>query len=386
MKNALRLLALAALATVFALPAYAQDAAATPAAGPCTTEAEAKAALYKKFLDNYRGTPEQQKAASETGKEYITKYGTCPDAADQKVTTFVQNWVNKYDAVAREFAFTKAVNENPAEAFRLGRDRTTANPDDLKTYLQLVAAGLKNAQSGNKSLNAESANAARQALKLIEAGKTSDIWLPFKSQQEAAPGLNYYLGFFTLENSPAEAATYLQKAAQSNSSYGKEPTTYEFLAAAYINGELKALAAEWKTKYEGKEATPESEAHYNKINAVTDRVVDAYARAVALTPAGDAAKAARTAKLEQFYKPRHNDSTAGMNEMVAGILSKPLMLPGMEPKPPAPPADSTGTNGTNGATTPAAGQPAGATAKPASTTTTAPAAKPAPTPTKPPRS
>ena len=41
MKNALRLLALAALATVFALPAYAQDPAATPAAAPTGPCAEA---------------------------------------------------------------------------------------------------------------------------------------------------------------------------------------------------------------------------------------------------------------------------------------------------------------------------------------------------------
>src|SRR5687768_10315448 len=103
MKNALRLLALAALATVFALPAYAQDATATPAAGPCTTEAEAKAALYKRFLDNYKGTPEQQKTASDTGKEYMSKFGTCPDEPDKKVATFIQNWVDKYDKVAAEF-------------------------------------------------------------------------------------------------------------------------------------------------------------------------------------------------------------------------------------------------------------------------------------------
>ena len=378
---------MAALATMFALPAYAQDATATPAAGPCTTEAEGKAALYKKFLDNYKGTPEQQKTASETGKEYIAKYGTCPDDADKKVATFVQNWVNKYDKAAADFAFTKAANENPAEAFRLARDRAAANPDDLKLYLQLVAAGLKSALSGNKSLNAEAANAARKALALVEQGKTSDDWLPYKSQQEAAPGLNYHLGFFTLDSSPAEAATYLQKAAQSNSSFGKEATTYDFLAKAYVDNELMKLGAEWKAKYEGKEATPESEAHYNKINAVTDRIIDALARAAALTPAGPA-KTARMAKLEQFYKPRHNDSTTGMNDLVASVLSKPLMMPGQEPKP-APPADATGANGTGGATTPAttpaAGPTAGATAKPASTTTTTPAAKPAPTPSKPPR-
>ncbi|HEX8187784.1 MAG TPA: hypothetical protein VF586_05500, partial [Pyrinomonadaceae bacterium] len=83
---------------MFTLPSYAQDAAAqTPAAGPCTAEAEAKGALYQKFLASYKGTPDQQKAAAETGREYLSKYGTCPDEADKKVAAFVQNWVGKYD-------------------------------------------------------------------------------------------------------------------------------------------------------------------------------------------------------------------------------------------------------------------------------------------------
>lgn len=379
MKNALRLLALAALATVFALPAYAQDTTATPAAGPCTTEAEAKAALYKKFLDNYKGTPDQQKAAYESGKEYLSKYGTCPDDADKKVATFIQNWIGKYEKAIVEFNCTKAVNDTPAQAFQACQPLLAANPDNLKVHLQLVTAGLKNAQAKNTSTNAEAANVARKALALLEQGKTSDVWLPFTSQAEAAPGLNYYLGFFTLENSPAEAAKYLVKAAQSTSSFAKEPSTYDFLAVAYFNNEFKPLAAEYKSKYEGKEATPESEALLNKINAVTHRIVDAYARAVALSPAGPA-KDDRKSKLTQFYKQLHDGSDAGMNELIAGILAKPIMLPGQEPAPP-PPATSTSANGTDGAATPAAG----ATAKPASTTTPTPPAKPAATPTKPPR-
>jgi hypothetical protein len=384
MKNALRLLALAALATVFALPAYAQDTTATPAAGPCTTEAEAKAALYKKFLDNYKGTPDQQKAAYESGKEYLSKYGSCPDDADKKVATFIQNWIGKYEKAIVEFNCTKAVNDTPAQAFQACQPLLAANPDNLKVHLQLVTAGLKNAQAKNTSTNAEAANVARKALALLEQGKTSDVWLPFTSQAEAAPGLNYYLGFFTLENSPAEAAKYLVKAAQSTSSFAKEPSTYDFLAVAYFNNEFKPLAAEYKSKYEGKEATPESEALLNKINAVTHRIVDAYARAVALSPAGPA-KEDRRGKLTQFYKQLHDGSDAGMNELIAGILAKPIMLPGQEPAPP-PSAISTSANGTDGAATPAAGQPAaGATAKPASTTTPTPPAKPAATPTKPPR-
>ncbi|HEY0169951.1 MAG TPA: hypothetical protein VGB98_02790 [Pyrinomonadaceae bacterium] len=378
MKNAFRLLALAALVTVFALPAYAQDAAATPAAapaGPCT-EADAKAAQYKKFTDNFKGTPEQQKAAYEAGKEYLSKYGSCPEAGDVQIAKYIQNWTTKYEGATVEFNFTKAVNENPTQAFQLSRDLLAKNPDNLKIYLQLVVAGLKNAQAKNNSTNAQAADAARRALALVEQGKTSDVWLPFTSQQEAAPGLNYYLGFFTLENSPAEAAKYLVKAAQTPSSFSKEPSTYDFLAAAYYNSEFKPLAAEYKAKYEGKEATPESEALLNRINAVTHRIVDAYARAVALSPAG-AAKDDRRAKLSPFYKQLHDNKEDGLNELVSGILSKPVMLPGQEPAPVASPS-TTGANGAGGATTattPASAQPAaGTTARPAATTPAKPAA------------
>lgn len=397
MKNVLRLLVFAALVTVFALPSYAQDAAAaqTPAAGPCTAEAEAKGALYQKFLASYKGTPEQQKTAYDIGKEYLSKYGTCPDDADKKVSSFIQNWVTKYEKAILEFNCKKAVNESPGTAFTACKPFVDANPDNTNAYLLLVNAGLKNVQAKNKATNAEAANAARRALQLIEQGKNPDAWAPLPSQAEAVPALNYYIGVFTFDNAPAEAAIYLVKAAQSNSSFAKEPTTYEYLAAAYYNNEFTPLAAEYKAKCEGKEATPECDTLFNKINAVTHRIVDAYARALALSPAG-AAKDDRRKKLSTFYKQLHDGKEDGMNELVAGILAKPIMLPGKEPPPP-PPTTSTadGTNGTGAATTPTT--PAGGTvpAKPATPPagTTVPA-KPAATPTpkpvtpaqKPPRS
>src|SRR3982751_4758120 len=119
MKNALRLIIMAALTAAFALTAFAQTATPTPAAGgPCTTEVEAKAALYKKFLDSYKGTPDQQKAANDAGNEYLTKYGNCPDDSDKQITAFIQKWVTKYEAASKDFNCTKAVNDNPAQALQ----------------------------------------------------------------------------------------------------------------------------------------------------------------------------------------------------------------------------------------------------------------------------
>jgi hypothetical protein len=402
MKNAFRLLALAALATVFAFPAYAQDAAATPAAtptGPCA-EADAKAAVYKKFTDNFKGTPDQQKVAYESGKEYLSKYGACSDETDKQIATYVQNWVGKYEKAVVEFNCTKAANDNPAQAFEACRPLLTANPENVRVRLALVGAGIKSNSTGSKALNAQAAAEARTTLQLIESGKTSDTWAPFANQQDALMGLRYYIAAWTYDTTPDEAATQLLKVAQSTSIFAKEPATFQLLGAAYYNGELKKLADQYKTLYEGKEETPESAALFNKINGVLDRVIDAYARAVALSNAnpskyGATATALRPV-LTSLYKQRHEGQETGLNELIASVLSKPLPIPGQEPAPTATPATSTGANGANGTMTsapagattqPAAAQPtAGTTAKPASSTTT-PAAKPAAATTpKPPRS
>lgn len=378
MKNVLRLLVFAALVTVFALPSYAQDAAAaqTPAASPCTAEAEAKGALYQKFLASYKGTPEQQKAASETGKEYVSKYGTCPDEADRKVTTFIQNWVKKYDAATAEFNCTKAANENPAEAFNACAPLLAASPDNLKLRLALVGAGIKSNQSGSKTLNARAAAEARTALQLIESGKTSDTWAPFASQQDVPSGLRYYIAAWSFDTAPEEAATQLLKVAQSNSVFAKEAATFQLLGASYYNGEFKKLADEYKTKYENQPETPESAALFARINVVLDRIIDAYARAVALS-AGKPQQAQLRTALTTFYKQRNEGKEDGLNELIAGVLNKPLPIPGQEPVP-APAPSATGANG-SGTTTPAT------TATPASTTTTPPAKPPTPA-QKPPRS
>lgn len=390
MKNVLRLLVFAALVTVFALPSYAQDAAAqTPAAGPCTTDADAKAALYKKFTDNFKGSADQQKIAYETGKDYLGKYGTCPDAGDKQIADYIQKWVTKYEAATVAFNCTKAANETPADAFTVCAPLLASNPDNLKIHLALVGAGIKSYTSGNMSLNAKAAAEARTALQLIESGKTTDTWAPFANQQDAPAGLRYYIAAWSLEANPDESSGQLLKVAQSNSTLAKEPATFQLLGASYYNGELKKLADEYKTKYEGKDETPESAALFTKINVVLDRVIDAYARAIALSNANPSKYGASSAKLrpvlETLYKQRHEGQTTGLNELIAGVLNTPIPIPGKEPAPAPTPSAA---NGTGAATMPATTTPAAVTApaKPAATPTPAPTTtKPAPAAQKPPR-
>ena len=382
MKNVLRLLVFAALATVFALPAVAQTATPAqtpaPAAGPCT-EAEAKAAIYNKFRENFKGTPEQQKTAYESAKDYLNKYGACTEAADVQITNYLKGWVSKYEDAALIFNCQKAANETPAQAFEACKAWIAARPDDLRPHLLLVGAGINANAKGDKSVNARAAAEARTVLQMIESGKTTDAWAPFANQQDATAGARYYIAAWGFEANPDEAATQLLKAAQSTSSIAKEPATFQLLGASIYNGELKKLADQYKSQCEGKDASHECDVLLNKINYTLDRVIDAYARAIALANTnpskyGATATALRPA-LETLYKQRHEGQATGLNEMISGVLSKPLPLPGQEPPLPTPPA----TTGANGTSTPATN-----TTTPASSTTP-PAAKPTPTPQKPPR-
>src|SRR6185503_20652461 len=143
---------------------------------------------------------------------------------------------------------------------------------------------------------------------------------------------------------------------------------------------------EYKRMYSGKDETPESKLALANINQIVDRMIDAYARAVAVAgtdPKHAQAKASWQESLTTWYKYRNSDKTDGMNELVAGILTKPLppeptpltVLPASTPA--ATPATNNAT-GTNGTATAPAGTTTTTTTKPATTTTPATGTKPAP--------
>lgn len=73
-----------------------------PDTTPCA-DIEAKAALYQKFLDDYKGGSAQQKAAYETAREFISKYGDCPKARDREVADYIRRWMGKYEHAMREW-------------------------------------------------------------------------------------------------------------------------------------------------------------------------------------------------------------------------------------------------------------------------------------------
>jgi hypothetical protein len=87
------------------------------------------------------------------------------------------------------------------------------------------------------------------------------------------------------------------------------------------------MSAAYQTNFANKPESPESKAALEKLNVVMDRIVDAYARAIAAAgtdPKTEASRKEWMTAMSTYYKFRHDGSDAGMTEFIASALQKPL--------------------------------------------------------------
>jgi tetratricopeptide (TPR) repeat protein len=353
----------------------------------CKTED--KDAWYAEFLKIYKT---DQAKASELAKKYLA----CPPAgevteAQQKIIDFLKKWSTAYDEGMRKLQLPQLLynDKKYPEAYALGREILAKEPDNLNVLVHLGANGYVVAPLKNQQLTTESLDYARKALQLIESGKSLDDWAPLASKEAALAYLNFTIGTLTLEKEPANALKNLIKAAQYETPLKKSPFTYAYIAAAYETGPYAKQSEAYKATYGGKDETPESKLALANINQIVERMIDGYARAVALAGTDPQFAQQKTVWLDvltNWYKYLHNNSDAGMTEYIAGVVAKPLppeptpltVLPAAAPA--ASPATNTSgaapTNGNGAATTTAptgTTQPATKTSTPASSTSTKPA-------------
>jgi DNA-binding ferritin-like protein len=95
---------------------------------------------------------------------------------------------------------------------------------------------------------------------------------------------------------------------------------------AILKGEFAQLSAEYNEKFGNKPSSAEQKAMFERIGHLGERAIDAYARAVALSasPQQQETKNKILAQLTALYSTFHNNSDAGLNELIATVLSKPL--------------------------------------------------------------
>jgi hypothetical protein len=379
-------IALAAVLTVSAIAGWAQ----TP---ECTDEL--KTAKYSEWYDNRK---DKQEVAYKAATDFLTACPSEPeDGAWGPQVKALKKFKADYEALNqdKELAdkFQAAVTaKNYADQIRLGKQLTgkPANADNPAIYILMAGAGL-----GDANQLAESAQAAKKAIELVEGGKP---FAPYTTKDSALAAMNYVIAKSMLKT-PTDAIPYFVKALRYESDLKKSPVVYNELATAYGEGPVAKFAADYKTQADaGKSVdSPEIKLVVANLNQAFDAQIDAFARAAAVsTVAAD--KQAFMKVLGEVYKDRnHADATPDqLNTLVASALSKPVPdapktlteLPAGSSTPGGTSAAPTNSSG-NGATTsggstgtakPTATVPTGGSSKPAASGPTTPAAKPTPTP------
>lgn len=331
MKKMVCTAALSLLVTMLLLPAPAQGSRriTMKVAGVAQDAEKAKTELYAKFKTNSTGDPAAQKVAYEAGKEFVKKFPSETDPRNKEIAEFI----TLFEGAMRTPEVMKKVytDKSYPQAFEIGKQVLAAEPDNIKVLTALGIAGLYTAATGNDQFNTDAMAYAKKAIQLMEASTPSSSDLkPHKSKDEALAWLNYSLATMSVRTMPDEAIGYLVKAATYDGAPKNDPIVYYYLAALY-GQDFEMQRAAYAAKYKDKEETPESKAALEKVTASTDLIIDAYARAIAYTDADLELKerfkqqrAGWMTQVTELYKSRHNNSDAGLKEMIAGIRAKPL--------------------------------------------------------------
>ena len=369
-KRMKKLIELIAMVAVLAVPVLAGGSQpVTAAQDQCTPEN--KLAWYNEFTKNF-------KADTAKANELAKKWLACPATpAEEQQTAYLKNFVTLFEKANRKSQITDLVynKKDYVKGFELGKIVLAEEPESLKVLIDLAYAGYA---SKNPALSADSLTFAQKAIQMIEAGKTLEAWTPYQSKDDTLGYLYNATGSLNLQKDPGVALKDFIKAAQFNGKISKLPATYATIAQTYEASAYAKLASDYEAKYKGKDETPESKLAVENINQIVDRMIDAYARAVALAgnePAEQANKKLWMEQLTNWYNYR-NKSTAGLDQLIAGILAKPMpgeptpltTLPASATAPATTTPDTASASGTGSPAKPAA--PANGTpAKPAATTT-----------------
>ncbi len=351
------------------------SSASSAAQGACSPEA--KLAWYTEFRATFK--TDQNKAY-----DLAQKYLACPTAPEEEqIAKYLrESFVAVIDKARRPGKVSALVYEQRdyPKAFELGRQILADEPENLRVLIDLGYAGYPASRIGD-TFKADSLTYANKAIQMLEAGKAPDVLVPYASKDEALGYLHNTIGVLTLGKDPAGSLRHFLKAAQLQGKLKSDPITYSYVADAYTSGPYATLSADYNARFKDKDETPESKLALANLNQVIDRIIDAYARAVALNGT-DAANQERKKvwldTLTGYYKFRNKDSDAGLNEFIASVMSKPLppeptpltTLPATTPAAPTTPVSGTMSGAGNGAAAPVATKPTKPTTTTATSTTT----------------
>ncbi len=290
-----------------------------------------EAAVYKEWFD--ANAVKDYPKALGFANEYLEKYPAGNYAA----------YLKKWKVQVRAFSFNKArETKNIAEELRLGKEALAENAEDLD-YLYLLTIDMRanemEASPANYSHATEVADFSQRAIKLIEAGKPSNVFKP-----DAAKAVTAYLyqtaAMVEGKNGNQDKAIELYKKSSSVDPANGILNAQNYLALGVIY-QMKYGAAAKKFEAlpkEKKEADPpdaEAKAALDDVNAQADQVIENWARFLALE---DSKKYGVTRDnvdkaFIDLWKFRHDDKIDGKDEFIKKF--KPTAVPATAPSPTA---------------------------------------------------
>ena len=187
-----------------------------------------------------------------------------------------------YERDERKRNLPGLINEKKfAEAYSTGAKILADEPNYLRAQIDLGYAGYLAASAKNESFNTTALDYARKAIQAIESGKAPTEWAPFKGKDDTLAYLNYAVGFLTLKTTPDQAIDSLIEGRAVRERHQEDSFDLLLPGRAYESGPYKTLSTAYQTEFANKPETPESKAALEKLNVVMDRIIDAYARAIA---------------------------------------------------------------------------------------------------------
>jgi len=289
-------------------------------------------------------------------KQILEKYpnGQYAKYADQVVTQYLGQ---KFQTALKSF-YDSADAAKLDQMIASGEEFLKKLPDQVYVITHLaLATGRGSLGQFYKDMD-KSKMYAEKALKLLDnstppQGYNADEYKTLRLTGQS--NLNQYLGFYTLQQGagdPDQAIAYLTKAAEmKDATTAKDPNTYWLRASAYykiyekLRAQHDALPKEQKDGDAGK-------ALLAKIDPVVDKMVDDYARVVALTHGKAEAKQmydAAKESAETFWKYRHDNKLDGLEALIKRYEADPTAAP----PPTTPTTPTTPTNQQNSGTKPA---------------------------------
>ncbi len=270
-------------------------------------------------LSNSSSADDKDKAY-QTGKEFLTRFGSEKNDTVKKVRKYVENY--------RTSMFFKAVDANKfPTAFTLGKEILADEPQNVDILINLTYAGYNAMAAGDKAFVDDTILSAKKAEELLEAGTSPKSFAPFKDKPEALAWTYYIEGTLVTARDKKAGALSIYKATLLESPIKENPLPYNMIAL-YYEDEYTTLGNALKAKLGSKPVNEaEASALEERIKKALDLMLDAYARSSKKADAGNAAnKDALKSRLAQVYKfVKKTDE--GLSEYVSYITKTPLPDP-----------------------------------------------------------